>query len=563
MKTFLENLICLIADHPMQIYFVNTVMLGSLLISILLLIRVGARRLPRTGMYVLWIVLGLRLLVPVNLFQFLPEGIQNGVMAVSQEIRVQNMAERLWQEELEELGGRENGYKLSQGESAFSMERTAEKTIEVVSVIWGLGVIFLVVYMLESMLWVRLRFRDAKLVDEQVYTHPLVNNSFVVGWSHPRIYLSERIEEEERRYILCHEMIHIRRHDHVIKPLMFLLCSIFWINPFMWIAYRYMVEDMEISCDEAVLQKFGEHKKKHYSLLLLQMSAVNSGYRRQYAAFCSGETKKRIGHILQYREPKRLLSILLAFVTFCMAGSIMSMPGVDAIACPPAIDKMVYVEQSYAYPEEEGLELADEPAESRKGTLYVEDGVLYTCLLKQGEPCGAARHCGEKWIEEKDIAPRLWEQMQEKEPAVVCEEVMQYIGEGEEFYVMLHKEGGVPRELIVFSQRNNREEYRIPLEKYIRILDTDTTLCKFQAGVTEDQIYFVSDQGIFETSYGTKKIEKVVSATADNVYYLSDDKSEYCDIVRGGYKDYYVAVRRGEKHIICHYGIRKARVMKG
>lgn len=171
-----------------------------------------------------------------------------------------------------------------------------------------------------------MRLRDARKVGECVYTHPLISNSFATGGNNPRIYLSERVEGDDKRYILCHESVHIYRHDPFIKHMMFLICAVFWINPLMWAACHYMTEDMEISCDEAVIRRFGEHRRKHYSELLLRMSAVADTYQRPFVSFCTGGASERIRHILDYHERGKIFWLLYLIFICCGIGIILSVP---------------------------------------------------------------------------------------------------------------------------------------------------------------------------------------------------------------------------------------------
>lgn len=577
MTLFIREVIRIVAGDDFLVYFVDTMILGSVLISILLLVRPWIGKLSRAGMYVLWVAVGLRLLIPVNLFNFFPEEIRDDVAAVTEQMKVHRIETQFQLNELAQLGGRENGYRLSvtmpnveieDGDRAESegstpaenSRETAKVFIEVIETVWALGVIFLVVYLLESLLWTRLRLCDAKLVDEGVYTHPLIRNSFVAGFFAPKIYLSEQVTATQRRYVICHEKVHIKRWDYRIKPLMFLLCSVFWINPLMWVAYHLMIEDMEISCDEAVLRRFGEHRKKEYSMLLLQMSALGNFCRKQYASFCIGSVRKRIFHILHYHEPGKMLSLLGILFTGCAIGGILSVPGASAVGSRSTLAKSVYVEQSFCYPENADFCEEDmENVQSQKDVLYMENGSLYSGIFLDGQPGSVARRCGGKWMRE-EISPGLQEQIDEKEKRIRQWSDMYYVGAGKGFYVLLDREGEMPREFVVCNTVTGDEEYRIPLESYVNGGTAGRPPHRFCAGVTGYRIYFVCDQGIFETEYGSQRVVNVVNAKKDNVYYLADDQSEYYDIVRGQHNDYYVAIGQNEKHMICHYGIRKARV---
>lgn len=90
---------------------------------------------------------------------------------------------------------------------------------------------------------------------------------FVLGLINPKIYLPVGLSKEEQNYILIHEQTHIHRKDHIIKTLAFLIVSIHWFNPLVWIAFILMSTDMELSCDERVLKVMNEDIK---SLMLIR-----------------------------------------------------------------------------------------------------------------------------------------------------------------------------------------------------------------------------------------------------------------------------------------------------
>lgn len=78
-----------------------------------------------------------------------------------------------------------------------------------------------------------------------------VKEPFVSGIIHPSVFLPTELTFEQERYVLAHELIHIRRKDYLIKPAAFLVTVIHWFNPLVWLAFWLMEKDMELSCDEA------------------------------------------------------------------------------------------------------------------------------------------------------------------------------------------------------------------------------------------------------------------------------------------------------------------------
>jgi len=126
----------------------------------------------------------------------------------------------------------------------------------------GFGITALLVYSLVSFLKLKRQLKSAKLVDKNIFEAKNLKTPFVFGLINPRIYLPAGLDATERRYILLHEQIHIRRKDYIIKILAFLILSIHWFNPLVWIAFRLMSKDMELSCDERVLKEMDENIKK-------------------------------------------------------------------------------------------------------------------------------------------------------------------------------------------------------------------------------------------------------------------------------------------------------------
>jgi beta-lactamase regulating signal transducer with metallopeptidase domain len=78
----------------------------------------------------------------------------------------------------------------------------------------------------------------------------------------PKIYIPSGLSAEERRYIVLHEQTHIKRHDHIIKMVAYLVLCLHWFNPFAWAAFLLMGADQEMSCDERVMKELGRQYQK-------------------------------------------------------------------------------------------------------------------------------------------------------------------------------------------------------------------------------------------------------------------------------------------------------------
>ena len=94
--------------------------------------------------------------------------------------------------------------------------------------------------------------------EDNVYECDGISSPFVFGILRPRIYVPCGMPRDQREMVVLHEKCHLKRKDHLVKLLSFVLLGIYWFHPLVWIGWRCMCGDMEMSCDEAVLKRLGE-----------------------------------------------------------------------------------------------------------------------------------------------------------------------------------------------------------------------------------------------------------------------------------------------------------------
>ena len=179
------------------------------------------------------------------------------------------------------------------------------------TLIWLMGILGFAAYSTisfkkwkNSLRSAREEFRKGNI---RVFCTGKVTIPFVTGLFRPRIYLPEDMEWNEQSYILLHERVHIRRGDHIWRILAYAALCLHWFNPLVWAAFYISERDMEMSCDEAVIRKFGSHIKKAYSTSLLTMSVGNRESRGFAPAFAEGDTGSRIRNVLRYKKPAVIL----------------------------------------------------------------------------------------------------------------------------------------------------------------------------------------------------------------------------------------------------------------
>lgn len=287
---------------------------GSYAIIFVMIVRVLLRKSPKIFSYLLWSIVFFRLIIPVSLttnFSIVPESITYPERFQTIETIPSNSDELV-------LNFEKNN-ESSTLDSSIQPQKKQLHTIEVQSAIWGLGVVILWGYSIASFLFLKRKLSSSTKISENIYESDQITTPFVLGILHPVIYLPVDIQTDELDYILLHEQIHIQRKDHFIKPAAFMIVCLHWFNPLVWIAWFSMSKDMEMSCDEAVIQKMGSSIKKEYSLSLLNMASQKNILNASPLAFSDHNAKNRILNVLNYQRPAfwmiALFAVILTFLT--------------------------------------------------------------------------------------------------------------------------------------------------------------------------------------------------------------------------------------------------------
>ncbi len=190
--------------------------------------------------------------------------------------------------------------------------------------IWILGIVGLWLFNGLSIRKLRIKLKKAVWERENIYACDHITTPFVLGMIKPKIYLPSNLRQKEKNYIIKHEQIHIKRFDHIIKILSFIVLSIHWFNPLVWIAFMLSEKDMEMSCDESVLKMLGNDIKKEYSFSLLSLATNRTIISGMPIAFGEGNTKTRVEHILYYKKPSFWIAIVAFIGVIILAISLMS-----------------------------------------------------------------------------------------------------------------------------------------------------------------------------------------------------------------------------------------------
>ena len=200
-------------------------------------------------------------------------------------------------------------------------------TLELLAAVWLAGVVMMLTYMLVSYLGIYRRVCTAVRLEDNVYRCGSWGTPFVLGLLRPRIYVPEGMDDAALPQVLAHERCHIRRGDHLVKPLAFLLLALHWFNPVLWAAYVLLGRDMENACDERVLRGVDGAGRAAYSRAL-----VACAVRQRPAAVCPlafGEVavQERVKNAMNGKKPAVWAAVLLAIAAAVIAVCFLTSPG--------------------------------------------------------------------------------------------------------------------------------------------------------------------------------------------------------------------------------------------
>lgn len=183
------------------------------------------------------------------------------------------------------------------------------------SILWAVGIYVMLMLALAGYLSLREDVAASIPLEGNVYLCDSIKSPFILGMFRPRIYLTSGMDEAARVCVLRHERAHLRRGDHLWKPLGFLLLAVYWYNPLVWAAYILFCRDMELACDERVIRDMAAEERATYSQALLDCSRGRHWVAACPLAFGEVGVKTRVKAVLWYKKPA--FWAVLAAVVVC------------------------------------------------------------------------------------------------------------------------------------------------------------------------------------------------------------------------------------------------------
>lgn len=291
---------------------------GSVIILLVIAVRLLLRKAPRSMICLLWILAGLRLLLPFHIesnFSLQPQ-IQPYI----------SQSEVQFDAAVKPDSAVIPDQLPPDITITYDDNAVTAPTIRVVdydtiaATVWAIVACGMVGYTLVSYLLLKRKVQNASLAEDGVYESDAIDSPFLLGYIKPTIYLPEGFSHTDRQFILAHERGHIDRGDNWIKLIGFLCVSSHWFNPLVWLGYHLLCKDIEMACDEHVVKYMDLDSRKSYSAAL-----VNCSTQRRFGAcpvaFGEVSVKQRVLSVLRYRKPGFWISlaciVVAAFVAVC------------------------------------------------------------------------------------------------------------------------------------------------------------------------------------------------------------------------------------------------------
>lgn len=305
--------------------------LGTVIILLIVVLRaVLINRLPKKTFLILWWIALIRLLVPFSIKSV--TSIYSLLQSIYSDINPVRTAQTTTF-----LPIHGNMPEIANGLSEAMVQRT--ESISILSVIWLAGLLLCFGFFAVSYIKCYREFRFSLPVENDILEawkekHPLKRSLSIrqtetiaaplsYGVIRPVILMPKNTEWKniyQLRYVLEHEYVHIRRLDMLTKLIMIAAVCIHWFNPLVWVMYILFNRDLELSCDETVVRRFGMDIKSVYATALLSMEEKKSGLTPLCNSFSKNAIEERIRAIMKIKKTSKFAVIISAVLVICVTG---------------------------------------------------------------------------------------------------------------------------------------------------------------------------------------------------------------------------------------------------
>lgn len=300
---------------------VNMSMTASWIILAVLFLRLIFHKAPKSYRILLWGLVAIRLICPISLesiFSLVPN-----TSIISNEMLNHT-------EETMQHGFEGSQLIIYQGGTTNTIPNTTSSQVfdwtSICMGIWLVGMILMATYCIYSYVKLFEQTKESIHLEKNIYMCDRIQSPFILGFIKPKIYVPAIMNDIQEEIILEHEYTHIKHKDYFWKPLGYLILTIHWFNPLVWISYHMLCKDIELACDEKVIQDKSLEEKKLYSNTLLDFSTRRYSIMLCPVAFGEISVKERINAVLHYKKPTVWIIVGCILVSIILSITLMTNP---------------------------------------------------------------------------------------------------------------------------------------------------------------------------------------------------------------------------------------------
>ncbi len=284
-------------------YWVFNMSITASVSGVVVLLLTRIKKLPRTFAVWLWIIPFLRMVLPIGLsgkYSFMTLMSKLGTKTVT-----------VYETELpltimNHIGAADSYFPITYEVKFF------KELFDTAAVIWLAVTVAILLSMAAVYITTVREMHDSVPLRENICISEKITSPAVYGILKPRIILPASYADRDLELVLLHERMHIRALDNLRRLAAFVITAVHWFDPLAWVFLRFLLADIELSCDARVLSVIGEDRAKEYALKLLESKRGSAVFA---SAFRGAGIRRRIENILSFRKITALsLAFFILFV---------------------------------------------------------------------------------------------------------------------------------------------------------------------------------------------------------------------------------------------------------